>query len=121
MRRVVAILVLIGLVSVMFGLILATRASAVTSSAPKDLMFLELTAIRRDVAGKNWTSAWAHSGKFNGHWGSHRRSHPAMSANTIANFNKLYKNLRTHLNEHSAAKVYVDLTSLRTLVVALKV
>ena len=117
MRSFLVIPVLVMLVAAPIGTVLAASPSL----APKDLMKAELSSIRRDVANKNWTSAWLRSGKFNGYWSAHCKTHSGMKAGTIDNYRKLFKNLQTHLRERSAAKVYIDLTALWTFVIALKV
>ncbi|MGE5528859.1 MAG: hypothetical protein ACM3X6_06935 [Patescibacteria group bacterium] len=91
------------------------------SLAPKELMQAVLTSIRRDVAGRNWSSAWRRAGQFERYWEIHRRSHPGLKASVIRDFRKNLRKLRQHIRLRQPAGCYLVIGTLRTMVRFLRV
>lgn len=121
MRRLLYISIAVAALAILAGLFHAEGfASSGPPLAAKDLMLSTLSALRRDVAHDRWETAGPRASQLNSYWLSYRKSHPPLKKSVADNFAKTFRNLQTHLHQRSEAKVYVDLSALRAIVIVLK-
>lgn len=114
MHKALAVLVFVCLLGALIGGALAQSKSA------KSLMLSELSAIRRDVGNKYWTSASHRAGKVNAYWQAYRKVHRDLKPSVIDGFHKHFLNLQAHLRQRDAVKVFLDVSGLQTIVAVLK-